>query len=85
MVEKEKLSESMPDQKQILYNNKPNHTHAHMHTGKLTLCILKLNREEKSLWKHQIVMRNRLSKLRRDGKEQKERHSDVMMTKERGL
>lgn len=85
MVGKEKLSERMPDQKQILYDNKPNHTHTHMHTGKSTLCILKLNREEKSLWKHQIVMRNRLSKLRRVGKEEKERQSDVMMTKERGL
>lgn len=37
MALKEKLSESVPNQKQILCDNKPNHTHA----GKLTLSILK--------------------------------------------
>lgn len=74
MAVKGKLSESVPNQKQILYDNKPNHTaHTHTHTGKSTLYILKLDWEGKSLWKHQIVMRKRLSKSRRDRKEETER------------
>lgn len=57
----------------------------HTHTGKSTLYILKLSRQGKSLWKHQIVMRNRLSESIRDRKEETERQRDVMMTKEREL
>lgn len=39
MALKEKLSESVPNQKQILYDNKPNRTHTH--TVESTLSILK--------------------------------------------
>lgn len=42
---KGKLSENRPNQKQTLYDNKPNHTHTH--TGKSTLYILKLSMEGK--------------------------------------
>lgn len=45
------------------------HTLAH-ETEKSTLYILKLDREGKSPWKHQIVMRGRLRESRRDRKEE---------------
>lgn len=52
------------------FSTTTNHT---AHTEKSTLYILKLNREGKSPWNHQIVMKNRLSERRRDRKEKIER------------